>query len=254
MKTLLLHLVSIFWICAASAHDHIEAGLDPTQPGRLTVEGEFDQIATFFPVGEAPSLALAAFPGGAFANELTFSAFDNTAPPGNAFVRAEILMVEGPAGGSLSFWNTGETNAAWTRPAGWSASQLDAPGIPISEPGGGGYGHLHGRAFSMDRPGEYKVTFRVVDMFENYANSLPFVIRFTALPAPPMSILWQNNSVRLSFVGREGLNYDVQSTSTLRPDDWVTIGDPLEGEGEVLEFVDPVSGRDRVFYRLVEYQ
>ncbi len=255
MKKLLLSLLLVSAaLLTARAHDHIEVGVDPGNPTRLAFDGNTSQLATYFPLGEAPSSYLYAFPGGAFASELTFSVEGNVlAQPNPAFVRVEMLAVSGPTGGAFSFWEDGAATPTWTQPAGWAASGGNQPSLAASEDGTG-YGHIHGRAFSMSQAGVYDVTFRAVDTTGNYTASAPFVVRFTAILPPQLAISKLGASIKLTFTGRPDLIYDVQSSTTLNANDWTTIGDPLDGTGGILEFTDPIGGRPRAFYRLVEYQ
>ena len=94
MKNVLSSILLLLSGFTATAHDHIETRLNPQNPNQLSVFGNFMQTATFFPLGEAPSLALQNLPGGAYASELTFSAFDNSAPPPlGALIRVDVLSV-----------------------------------------------------------------------------------------------------------------------------------------------------------------
>lgn len=255
MKKLLLSLlVGSVALLTARAHDHIEIGIDPGTPRRLAFDGNTSQLATYFPLGEAPSFYLYAFPGGTFASELTFSIEGNVLEvPSPAYIRVELVAVSGPAGATFSFWDVGASTPTWTRPTGWTAAGADQPSIMASEDGTG-QGHIHGRTFSMSQAGVYDVTFRAVDSTANFTASPTFIVRFTAILPPRLSIARQGSSIKLTFTGRSDLIYDVQSSTTLAIDDWTTIGDPLDGSGSLLEFTDPMALRPRVFYRLVEYQ
>lgn len=234
------------------AHDHLEIGFDPLQGNRLAAFGNLVQKATYFPLGEVPSVALPVFPGGAYATELTFSAFDNIdSPPGDAFVRVKLLAVTGPAGGSFSFWEAGATSPTWTRAPGWTASTGDESSLAASEDSEG-YGHIHGRAFSCGKAGVYDVTFQAIDESGHYTASLPFVVRFTAIDPPALALRIQGTQVRLNFTGRDGLTYDVQTSTTLAAGSWSTI-DTLDGTGVPLEYAEPHNNRTKVFYRIVEY-
>lgn len=250
-----IFVATLFFASAwnAMAHDHIETRRDPGDPGRLSVYGDFTQTATFFPLGEAPSFALENLPGGAYTSELTFSAFDNTTPPPNgALIRVDILSVAGPDGGNFSFWEAGATTPTWTRPSGWSATESDHPAVYASEDGSG-YGHMHGRAFSMDREGTYEITFQAVDELGHYTTSPPFVVRFTAIEPPQLSVSADGPVLTLTFPSRPDLVYDLQSSTTLDPYDWSTI-ETVDGDGGNLQLLDSLGGRQKVFYRLVEYQ
>lgn len=256
MKKLLLSLFLI-GLCqfAWGIHDHIEVRQVPGNPSQLGIIAtgtNLTPLATYFPPGQSPSLDLYAFPGGAYATELTFSAFEATsATLGSVFVRVDILAVSGPAGGTFSFWEVGATSPTWTRPSGWTNTVNDKPSLLISEDNTG-YGHLHGRAFTTNQPGTYDVTFQVVDTLGHYTASAPFVVHFTAISPPQLSISKVGLSIELAFTSRPDLIYDIQSSTTLNANDWTTI-DTLDGDGGTLQFTDPIAGRPRVFYRLVEY-
>ena len=253
MKNFLLALLLAGLPCTLSAHDHIEIGLaSGTQ--RLVFSGDASQLATYFPIGETPSTYLANFPGGTFARELSFSAFDHSAPPpAGAFVCVEVLAVTGPPGSILSFWEAGASAPIWSRPAGWVATAGDRPSISVSE-SGNGYGHIHGRAFTTSEAGHYELKIRAIDITGPHQPSEDFVIVFNALQTPQLAISLVSSDVSLSFISREGLSYDVQTSTSLAVDDWHIIGEPLDGTGSSLQFTDPIAARSRVFYRLVEYQ
>lgn len=252
MKKILILLTAAFpW--TLRAHDHIEIALSGNQTQLIRFAGQQAQLMTYFPAGEKPSFDTYAFPGGAFATVLTFSAFDNTPPPPNgALVRIDVLSVSGPDGGSFSFWEVGASAPTWSRPSGWASSISDTPALFASEDETG-YGHIHGRAFSADKPGTYDVTFRAVDTTAAYASSTPFTVRFTALTPPQLAISLVNGTLKVSFLSRSNLAYDLQSSTSLQPDSWTTL-DTLDGTGGMVEILDPLANRPRVFYRLVEYR
>jgi hypothetical protein len=254
MKKCLLLLACTVLPWTLRAHDHIEIGLDPGTPGKLKViSGQVEQLLTHFPLGEVPSYSTYAFPGGAYATVLTFSAFDNTAPPPNgALIRVDILSVSGPDGGAFSFWEVGAETPTWSRASGWTSSPTDKPSLFASEDGTG-YGHIHGRAFSTSKAGIYDVTFQAVDTTGRYVTSDPFVVRFTAVNAPQLAIGSEGGNIKLTFTSRANLAYDLQSSTTLKSDSWTTIT-TLDGSGGTVEFSEPLNNRPRIFYRLVEYQ
>ena len=235
------------------AHDHIEIGLDPADDTRLALSGPGVQLALFVPKGEPFSAYLPQFPGGVYADELTFSAEGNTLDfPEGSLPRAELVSVNGPAGAHFSFWEAGATSPTWTRPAGWTASGADRPSLAAYEDATG-HGHIHGRAFSVDLPGSYEIVFRAVDAASLRAPGANKTIVFNALPAPQLSIHLEAGAAKLAFTSRAGLSYDLQLSTTLADEDWTTI-DWTDGSGALLECSDPLHGRPRVFYRLVEYR
>jgi len=235
------------------AHDHIEIGLDAGQTQLVRVSGQMEQLMTYFPSGEIPSADTASFSGGAFATVLTFSAFDNTSPPPNgALVRIELISVNGPDDGAFSFWEAGAASPTWARASGWETSSSDQPVLFASEDETG-YGHIHGRVFSVNKPGVYDITFRAVDTTGAYASSDTIIIRFTAVNPPQLAIGSQGGNIKLTFTSRANLAYDVQSSTTLQTNSWTTI-DTLDGTGGKVEFSEPLNNRPRIFYRIVEYQ
>jgi hypothetical protein len=251
MKKHLLALIFALLPLTLWAHEHADIRITT---GKLVINGPSAAIATYFPLGEAPSNNLPDFPGGTYASELTFSAFDLTSPPGNgALVRMDLVSVTGPAGGSFSFWEAGATAPTLTRATGWTAGGADQPSFFVSEDGSG-YGHIHGRVFTMSKPGVYQVTFRAVDTTGHYTTSNAFVVQFTVLQTPQLTISKVSGNIRLTFTSRADLVYDIQSSTSLQANDWETIGDPLDGTGGALQFTESMAGRPRVFYRLVEYQ
>lgn len=254
MKKLLILLTLASVPLALQAHDHVEIGLDPANASKLKpITLPPAQMATFFPAGEVPSFNTPVFPGNAYATVLTFSAFDNTAPPpAGAMVRIDLVAVSGPSGGKFAFWEVDATTPTWQLASGWSAAPGDAPSFFASEDGTG-YGHIHGRVFSTTAPGVYDVTFRAVDASGRYVSSDPFVVRFTAINPPQLRIGTQGTSLRLTFQTRADLVYDLQSSTTLQPGSWSTLS-TLDGTGADVEYLDPLNARSRVFYRIVEYR
>jgi hypothetical protein len=243
--TFLLALAVPFLACA---HDHLEVGAGG---GQLAVAGNLDQRATRFPVGETPSNYLTVFPGGYYACEFTFkSDGDLLSLPSPGLVRAEILSVAGPAGGEFGFWEPNATTPTIARASGWTASSGDTPSFAVSEDGTG-YGHIHGRVFTMTKPGVYEVTFRAVDAAGGFAPSAPFVVTFTAVEPPQLAAQVAGGMVTVSFASRDLATYWLQTSETLAPGSWVTVG-TLDGDGGTVEFSEPLAGRSRVFYRLVE--
>lgn len=241
----------------ASAHQHIEVGAttDPvTGAPRLVLVGASSGIALLVLRGEPFSSYLPQFPGGAYPTELTFSCEGNATPfPEGSLARVELRSVSGPPGTSFSFWEVGATGPTWTRATGWTASGGDAPSLAVYEDETG-YGHLHGRAFSVSAPGVYVLTFRAVDDAGVRAPSADFTYTLQALMPPDLGLRVQSGNHIVRFVSRSFTTYDLQISTDLRV--WTThpLHQFVPGTGGVLEFADPIiPGRTQVFYRLVEY-
>jgi len=235
----------------AAAHDHIDIGVDPDDENRLGLYGPVIQYALLVPVGEPFSGYAPNFPGGYYANELTFVTETYVLEPApGADPRIEFLSVTGPEGSVLAFWEAGANSPTLSMPTGWSAP----PDTPLSFPVElGGDGHLHGRIFTATHAGTYQLTFRAIATAGSWTPSLPKTITFHVLPTPPLSIAVSDGNIELQFKSRTNLNYDIQVSTSLTSNDW-TIADTLLGTGGTLVWSDPLNNRPRIFYRLVEYQ
>lgn len=246
-KITLLFLLSVI---TAGAHDHIEIGVDARDAQRLGLDGPAYQLALYVPRGEPFSGYLPDFPGGLHACELTFTTETNALDEAvGADPHIEILSVTGPTGGSLAFWEVGATAPTWIRPSGWSGS-----GAVFAVILDGGT-HAHGRAFTMDCPGTYTVTFRAVDVTGKFKMSANKTITFVAQQPPKLSIGVMNGDVSLGFTSRPNLTYDLQVCTDLEAGVWtgVELYTFIDGDGSVKSMTDPVDRRKRAFYRLVEF-
>lgn len=246
-KILLLFLLCTPW---ARAHDHIEVGEDPSDSARLGLDGPGYQLALYVPPGEPFSGYLPNFPGDSHASELTFTTDVNAMNPAEgANPRIELVSVQGPVGGMFSFWEVGATAPTWSRPAGWTNSPGDIPSIIVIL---NGDNHAHGRAFTMDTPGEYTVVLRAVDAAGVFTTSVEKTITFAAQLPPRLSMRIENAGVTLSFTSRLNLDYDLQSCTNLSGGGWFSQA-TFSGDGMEKSHASSISGTPCVLYRLIEY-
>lgn len=236
------------------AHDHIEIGRDEVEPGRLAFSDLFFQLALYVPPGVPLSNDSPNFPGGYFANELTFTTETNVLQPATgANPRIEFLSLTGPVGAIFAFWEAGASAPTISIPTGWTTSAEDLRSFAVVV---GGDNHLHGRVFTATQPGVYQVTFRAIDAAGLYQPTADRTLTFEVLTPPQLRISLHGADVRLTFPSRPGLSYEIQSTTNLAGETWepATAIDPLDGTGGTLEATEPLGNRQRVFYRLVEYR
>jgi hypothetical protein len=241
-----------FSLVPLRAHDHIEVGQDPDDEDKIELFGPLEQVALWVPRGAFFSGYAPLFPGGYFANELTFTT-DNlvldSLPPFSD-PRIEFLSVTGPAGGEVGFWEPGATTPTLSLSTGWTFSGGSAPGFAVEL---GGDGHVHGRIFTFSLPGTYTIAMRAVsEANPSLTPSDPITPTFQALEPPRLEIDTDGANVTLSFLSRDQYSYDIESSTTLQPDDWEYVV-TLEGNGSVLNHSEPLGTRKRIFYRLVEY-
>jgi hypothetical protein len=161
----------------------------------------------------------------------------------------ELVSVQGPAGGNFAFWEVGAIEPNWSRATGWNSGNGNAPGFRVAVDGDG---HVHGRLFTMDKPGNYTVSFRAVDSNGIFSASTNHTIDFRAQQPPQLSIGISGGNVALSFTSRANLTYDLQRCVDLEGGQWTTIS-TIDGNGTRKSQGDSLSGRAKAFYRLVEY-
>jgi hypothetical protein len=250
MKKLLLPaLILATW---AHPHDHVEVGQSSQNPGQLGLDGPGYQLALFVPKGEPFSGYAPNFPGGYFADELTFTTEVNALNPANGSDPViELVSVIGPAGAVFSFWESGSTTPTWSRPSIWTQTESDRPSFPVIL---GGETHAHGRIFTADRPGDYQIILRARDKNNFFSPSTNFTMTFHAQLPPPLSIRLQNGQARISFISRERLVYDLQVCTDLNANKWVNVEGQIgiDGNGLQAELSIPLN-YPRAFFRVVEY-
>lgn len=246
-KILILLLFVAPWVWA---HDHIEVGEDPSDPSRLGLDGPGFQLSLYVPPGEPFSGYLPQFPGDWHASELTFTTDANALDPApGADPSIELISINGPAGATFAFWEVGATSPTWTVHTGWTNAPGDTRSFPVILFGDS---HVHGRAFTMDLPGEYTAVFQAVDQANNFTPSANKPVTFSALLPPPLSIRIENGNAELSFTSRLNLDYDLQACTNLSVGAWTTHA-TIFGDGTVNSNTLSVSGQPCAFYRLVEY-
>lgn len=112
-----------------------------------------------------------------------------------ALIQIKIDSIVGPTGAQFSFWQDSTIEETYvigtsTGTDYWNLTDLTLPtGTP---PQGGGvnsppvdpYGHIHGRAYTVDTPGTYTVSFVLRDANGIQADSEPIFITFLAVPEP----------------------------------------------------------------------
>lgn len=250
MKLFPLFLLGL--AATALAHDHVEVGIHPGQRNQLALDGPAVQLAPYVPWGELFSDYTPYFPGGCFASELTFTTENEilTVPQG-ADPEIELISVLGPADGSFSFWEVEATSPTWSRASGWNQTATDRPSFPVIL---GWDNHLHGRAFSVDRPGEYQVTFRAVDRNSLFQNSADYTLTFRGIVPPPLSIRLTGTQAVINFTSRTNLTYELQTRTNLSYGAWELVStNTINGDGTLKETTLPLS-HPRAFFRLLEFR
>jgi hypothetical protein len=269
----------------SNAHEHLEAGADSTSPGSPLIfvnAGDYaSEVGYVFGLesGESDS----PYDGYYFTGDLVFAALAATdiygGPEANAAAlgsHIEIILetVEGPTGAALGFWETQEngvdsTNLTWTVPVGLTngtnhivVSETD--GSPGSDP----YGHIHGRIYSVNQPGLYRVGFRFFDTSTNGPGGGPiqaasdrFYLNLQA-DVTLAGIVAETNQINLTFAAPSNLpdtgtapatNYQIESSPNLGPlASWQPAGDVVIGDNRMHVVTLPMTNSS-AFYRLNTY-
>lgn len=192
-------------------------------------------------------------------------------PPAAPGARLALVVraVDGPAGGHWSFWETsgneeyGESitfSYATGTTNGTNAFVLsENDGLPGQDP----FGHIHGRAFTVDKPGLYSVWVQLVDTSHNGPGGGPFhtpspLYRFYFQAGTTIARLDRTNHSVVATFGTQPSNaarqyaYYLEATPTLDvPIAWTTVAGPLAGNNRLRTLTDtPPMDAPHRFYRL----
>jgi hypothetical protein len=261
-------------IAAQAQHRHINAGAKATTAGAplFFANGSLFDAASgsFFQLNPTnhPVYGPIYFGG----SEVTFTSLaatlNNGGPDPSAALpgtRIEMIFesVQGPAGGSFSFWDSFDgffdaTEITFSVPVGTTnGTQLTFLSENDGSPGVDPYGHIHGRKFSADRPGLYTVGVRLVDEGGNGPGGGPIhtpsaltYFNFQAgLTIADIAITADKTTLR--FATTSGVDYFVDSANSLDSQStWSPIAGPIAGTGKLVSLDVPAPSKAQTFFRL----
>jgi hypothetical protein len=190
---------------------------------------------------------------------------DVSASPG-AYIACQIMSVTGPSGATLSFWEQGAGWATYKFPvggvyaAGKNRIMLSNPESGAGRPDGDPFGAVRGRKFTVDKAGDYTVTFKLYDISQNnptavgpiHVPSDPLTIKFSTFVDLGITQINQTNNVSaLTF--KQGLltNLVVESSTSLTSPSWTTVAGPFTTTPALTTgiYTNNISNQT-VFYRL----
>ena len=264
------------------AHDHMPAAATSNSPGATL---QYDPSATDYTTRSGfvfsltPGTTDDPYLGYYYTDDQVFIALaatlNNGGPePGCAalgtYVQVKLLSVEGPSGASFGFWETAQdgvdsTNLTWSLPVPFhNGTNLihvsESDGSPGSDP----YGHLHGRIYSVTKPGLYIATWQFVDTSTNGPGGGP-----VDLPSLPFSTYYQagltiagislaTNGINIAFaapshqpddLSTPPANYTLQSSPALGlRADWQPAADVIVGDDTLHTVTVPMAAPQ--FFRL----
>lgn len=135
-------------------------------------------------------------------------------------LRLETVL-SGPVGGTFSFWDhdaiTSPTYSLGVGASGTSLIELSDVSLGAGTVGGDPYGHLHGRRYAVNLPGDYVVGFRLIDTSVNGPGGGPiqtpsdlYLLTFHAVPEPSVIALGVLSMAAWGFALRRSRNDTVK--------------------------------------------
>jgi hypothetical protein len=249
----------------AQDHGHLFVGAVAKTPGSalaitnapdLNTASRFVKTLVFAPTNSASAYR------GYFNGNITFEALaatnqlgfevDGGAAPG-AWIHAQILSVEGPAGGAFGFWET--TNGpAFSIPCGSTSTNIWIVSSNGGAPGTDPFGHIHGRRFTATTAGIYTVRFRALDLSTNgpgggpiHAPSEVVSVFFQAgVNVAPLSRNGVTNRITIGTVANQ--TFYLEASDDLATTNWTEIG-TVAGTDRFESVEETVTGAGR-FYRV----
>ena len=250
----------------AQDHGHLNIGAAGTnQNDQLTFDNGRDFAASANYVKTLDFTATGTY-AGYFQGNITFTVLAATpahlgpvpnAPALGSRMFAQLVSVEGPAGGAFGFWDTGATVPTISLTAGTTGTNLFRVSENDGSPGTDPYGHIHGRRFTATRPGIYTVGFRAFDFSANgigggpiHTSSEMLKVHFQA-GVQIKGIQPEVDRTRVIFGARVGFVWQVEAADSFPAStNWQSIGAPLLGDDYFHEVQDDYLVNGSRFYRV----
>ncbi|MGV3772685.1 MAG: hypothetical protein ACO1QB_07270 [Verrucomicrobiales bacterium] len=184
----------------------------------------------------------------------------NSPAPGS-FIVAEIVSVDGPQGGAFEFWDaTSTTEPTYSLPVGISDAQkffeVSDAAIGAGQPGADPFGHIHGRRFTVTKPGIYTVGFRAHDQSTNgseegsiHQSSEVATVRFQG-GHNLLNVMVADGQAHVSYVATAGFTWQLEFKNSIEETAWTLVGEPRIGSDIVLTEVDARPMDQSRIYRL----
>jgi hypothetical protein len=268
-----IHLVIAVAIAASATdaraqdHGHLNAGAESQIAGSKLIFANGQDFATNSLYVKTLTFTNGATYAGYFQGNTTltvlpatpdFAGPDPFAPALGSYIFAQLVSLKGPAGGEFAFWDTGATTPTFSIKSGETGTNLwrltEADGSPGTDP----YGHIHGRRWTLNKPGLYVLGLRLFDLSSNGPDSGPIhaasEILYTYVQAGVnvLSVaLTANEQPRIRFVAPLGTDWQLEASDSLNPGvAWTPVGDAVTGSDIIREALDEAPVAQRRFYRL----
>lgn len=179
------------------------------------------------------------------------------------YIELRFVSLEGPAGGSLTIWNEIDDPVhpaiIFAIPVGtdngtnrYNLSEGD-PSDPFADP----YGHLHGRRFTLNKPGLFTLGLQLVDTSSNGPDGGPVqspseIAHFYLQAGLCLSDFSLSNQVAAARFGLPGFtDYVFESSPTVTGTNWTVVANIIgTSHSELRWLMDPNATAPSRFYRI----
>jgi hypothetical protein len=178
------------------------------------------------------------------------------------YIELKFVSLQGPAGGVLTIWSEVDDPqhpaVLFTIPTGtangtnrYNLSESD-PNDPSADP----YGHIHGRRFTLNKPGLYILGLQLVDTSNNGPGGGPVqspseITYFYMQSGLFLSDLSRSNNVTTARFGLPGFtNFVFEASPTPGGSNWVTVANIVGSDHSELRWVTETNTASRRFYRM----
>ncbi|MDB6123450.1 MAG: hypothetical protein JWQ71_2443 [Pedosphaera sp.] len=267
MKKLLLSLSIIILIAKgalAQSHGHLYIGATNTAQGTPLIFDNASDYSTNTGYIKTLTYTNGAQYAGYYQGNITLTGLAATAafsgPELNAAALgsqlwAQIVSVEGPAGGAFGFWEVNATTPTISLACGTTGTNAFKVTQTAGAPGDDPFGHIHGRRFTATKPGSYLVGFRALDRTTNGINSGPIhtpseVLKFYFQAGINIAAISRTNGMAdVTFGSAIGQTFYLEYSTDLSSDIWTTLGS-VAGNDALQILSDPAANSISRFYHI----
>jgi hypothetical protein len=259
------------WVSRAQDHGHLNVGAAGRNQGDMLIWSNGADFTASGPYVKTFLVSTAQKYLGFFDGNITLTALHSVdafgdpvvgGPAPGAFLVAEIVSVAGPDGASFGFWETNSVagTPTFSIPTGTTPTgarfELSEAALGAGAPGGDAFGHIHGRRFTVTKPGIYTVGFRAFDLSTNGVNGGPIhapsdvlLVNFQA-NYNIKSISWANGVAQITVGTAVGSLFTLQSNTNLANADLWTDVTQVVGNDTFQIMSDDAAGNGPKFYRV----
>jgi len=188
---------------ARAQHGHLNAGSATTAQDAKLVWANAALFVSTSGFAQNMPMASSGVYSGLFNSGPTLTALPGTIANGGpsafasapgSFIQFTYEILSAPEGGKMSFWEGGATSATYTFGLGETSPLIPLSGgegnTAAGAPGADPFGHIHGRRFTTDTPGEYILGLTAIDTSANGLGGGPI-----HLPSDQLSVRFVANAI-----------------------------------------------------------